>query len=178
MEPPPLEYLWSIPADISLIHVPLKVTAVDGVAKTITSIADLYDALGGADTVNFFITLDPATQQWLGYFSAADKGAAADRTLTDDMGIVAGMKAAVSVQLRGDALGANGSSTITLAQNFNLIGLPLRDSRITVVSDLLTLPGMSGNVHTIILSDSGEFKVVQGRGMPAISRSLRDKPLS
>ena len=37
----PTEYLWSIPAGISLIHVPLKVTAVDGVAKTITSIADL-----------------------------------------------------------------------------------------------------------------------------------------
>ena len=158
------EYSWSIPADISLIHVPLKVTAVDGVAKPITSIADLYDALGGADTVNFLITLDPATQQWLGYFSAADKGTAADRTLTDDMGIVAGMKAPVSIGLSGDALGTNGSSTITLAQNFNLIGLPLRDSRITVVSDLLTLPGMSGNVHTIILSDSGEFKVVARAG--------------
>ena len=100
-EEPPPEYLWSIPADISLIHVPLKVTAVDGVAKTITSIADLYDALGGADTVNFLITLDPATQQWLGYFSAADRGTAADRTLTDAMGIVAGMKAPVLIATQG-----------------------------------------------------------------------------
>ena len=58
VEPPPPEYSWSIPAGISLIHVPLKVTAVDGVAKTITSIADLYDVLGGADVVNFLVTLD------------------------------------------------------------------------------------------------------------------------
>ena len=59
------EYLWSIPAGTSLIHVPLKVSAVDGVAKTISSIGDLYDALGGADTVNFLITYDSQVQDWL-----------------------------------------------------------------------------------------------------------------
>ena len=52
-----IEFDLSMPSGISLIHVPLKVTAVDGVAKTITSIADLYNALGGADTVSFLITL-------------------------------------------------------------------------------------------------------------------------
>ena len=45
----PTEYLLSVPAGISLIHVPLKVTDVDDVPKTITSVADLYDALGGRE---------------------------------------------------------------------------------------------------------------------------------
>ena len=45
-----VEYLLSIPAGTNLIHVPLRVTAVNGIARTIVSIADLYDALGGAST--------------------------------------------------------------------------------------------------------------------------------
>ena len=58
------KFLLSIPSGISLIHVPLKVTTVDGAAKTITSIADLYDALGGTSKVNFLITYDSQTQEW------------------------------------------------------------------------------------------------------------------
>ena len=74
------EYLWSIPSGYSLIHVPLKVTAVDGdVARTITSIGDLYDALGGADTVTYLVTLDSHTQEWFGYFSPSDRGTPDDR---------------------------------------------------------------------------------------------------
>ena len=42
------KYRLSIPTGISLIHVPLKVTAVGSVAKTIESVSDLYDALGGS----------------------------------------------------------------------------------------------------------------------------------
>ena len=154
------EYRWSIPAGISLIHVPLKVTAVDGVAKTITSIADLYDALGGASTVNFLLTYDPATQGWFSYFGASDTGTSADKVLTDDTGILTGMRVPVSVRLRGNALGINRSSSIILNQGLNLVGLPLRDSRITRVSDLFALEGIGGNVPVIILADGGEFKAV------------------
>ena len=45
-----LEFDLSLPAGLNLIHVPLKVRAIDGMAQTIESVADLYDALGGADT--------------------------------------------------------------------------------------------------------------------------------
>ena len=55
------------PSGISLIHVPLKVTAVDGVPKTIELVGDLYDALGGVNTVNLLITYDPAAQGWRSY---------------------------------------------------------------------------------------------------------------
>ena len=158
--PPPLEYTLSIPAGINLIHVPLKVTAVDGVAKTIESISDLYDALGGASKVIFLATHDSQTQQWVGYFGPADKGTSVDKGLTDDMGIIAGMIDRVDIQLSGEALGTNGTSTITVNQGLNLVGLPLNDSRIKRVSDLFTLDGIGGNVLVIILTDDGEFKAV------------------
>ena len=161
-----MEFDLSVPSGTSLIHVPLKVTAVDGAAKTIESIADLYDALGGASTVNFLLTYDPATQGWLSYFGASDTGTSANKVLTDDTGILAGMRVPVSVRLRGTALGINRSSTITLNQGLNLAGLPLRDSRINRVSDLLALEGIGGNVPVIILSDNGEFKLVGQPGDP------------
>ena len=161
-----IEFDLTVSAGTNLIHVPLKVTAVDGAAKRIDSIADLYDALGGANTVNFLITYDTSSQAWLSYFSPADRGTAADRGLTDEMGILAGMKTAATVRLRGNPLGTNGTSTIGLNQGLNLVGLPLRDSRITRASDLLALDGIRGNVPVIILSDAGDFKSVGRAGDP------------
>ena len=160
LEPATPEYLLSIPAGISLIHVPLKVTEVDGAAQTIESISDLYDALGGTSAVNFLFTYDSQAQEWRSYFGASDKGRPADRTLTDDMGIIAGMIAPASISLSGSPLGTNGSGTITINPGLNLVGLPLRDSRITRVSDLFALDGIGGNVPVIILTDGGEFKAV------------------
>ena len=46
------EFDLSVPIGISLIHLPLRVTEVDGVPLTIESISDLYNTLGGADRVN------------------------------------------------------------------------------------------------------------------------------
>ena len=173
IEPPvtfnaaPAAYLLSVPAGISLIHVPLKVTAVDGMAKTITSISDLYDALGGADTVNFLITYDSKTQQWFGYFGPSDTGTPDDQGVTDDTGVIAGMITQVEVRLIGNPLGTNGSSTITLNPGFNLVGLPLKDPRVTRVSDLFALEGIGGNVHRITLADSGKLKLVERAGDPS-----------
>ena len=161
-----IEYLLSIPVDISLIHVPLKVNAVDGVARTIRSIADLYDALGGALTVNFLITYDPQTQEWRSYFGTFDRGTSSDAALTDDTGIIAGLRTPVSIRLRGGRLGTSGTNTITLSPGLNLVGLPLNDSRIMRVSDLFALDGIGGNVPVIILTDDGEFKAVGRAGDP------------
>ena len=166
LKPPTLEYLLSVSSGINLIHVPLRVSAVNGVAKTLTSISDLYDALGGASAVNFLITHDSSTQAWLSYFSPADRGSTANQVLTDDMGIIAGMKTTATIRLTGEALGTNGTSTIGLNQGLNLVGLPLRDSRVTRVSDLFTLDGIRGNVPVIILSDAGDFKSVGRAGDP------------
>ena len=161
-----IEFDLSVPAGTSLIHIPLKPTAVDGVVQSITSIADLYDVLGGADTVNFLITHDAQTREWRSYFGTWDKSTSADVALTDDTGIIAGMKAPVSLRLQGDALGTDGSSIITLTPGSNLVGLPLRDSSIAHVSDLFTLEGIEDNVSVIILTDNGEFKAVGQAGDP------------
>ena len=155
-----LEFNLSLSIRLNLIHLPLKVRAVDGMPETIQSVSELYDTLGGAAAVNFLITYDSATQEWLSYFVPSDKGTPADRGLTADMGIIAGMKSSTSVRLKGDALGADGSSTIALNQGLNLVGLPLRDSRVTRVSDLFALDGIGGNVPVIILTGGGEFKAV------------------
>ncbi len=160
LEPATPEYLLSIPAGISLIHVPLKVTEVDGVAQTIESVADLYDALGGTSAVNFLFTYDSRYQEWRSYFVPSDRGGPADVRLADDKGIIASLRAPVSVRLTGNPLGTNGSSTITLNPGLNLVGLPLNDSRINRVSDLFALDGIGGNVPVIILTDGGEFKLV------------------
>ena len=161
-----LEFDLALLAGINLIHVPLRVRTVGGVAAQIQSVGDLYDALGGAGTVNYLITYDSQAQQWRSYFGPADRGTPADRRLTDDTGILAGMLAPAAVHLTGAALGTNGSSTITLTPGLNLVGLPLRDRRVSRVSDLFTLPGIGGNVPVVILTDNGEFKLVGRAGDP------------
>ena len=87
-----LKFDLALPSGISLIHVPLKVRMVDGVAGTIESVRDLYDALGGTSTVNFLITYDSSTQEWFSFFVLSDKGGPADTALTDDTGIIAGLR--------------------------------------------------------------------------------------
>ena len=161
-----LEFDLSLPTGLNLIHVPLKVRAIDGMAQTIESVADLYDVLGGAAVVNFLSTYDPATQAWRGYFGSADSGTPTDRILTDPAGILASIKTPVSVRLAGDALGVDSMSAITLTPGLNLLGLPLRDARLTRVSDLFALEGIGGNVAAIVVTDNGEFKLVGRPGDP------------
>ena len=166
LAPANINFFWSIPAGISLIHVPLRVKAINGVEQEIASVADLYDALGGESTVNFLITYDPHTQAWQSYFTGADRGSSTDIALADDTGIIAGMKASVTLQLTGDALGTGGSGTIALNQGLNLVGLPLNNPALTRVSDLLELDGIRGNVPVIIATDGGDFQAVGRAGDP------------
>ena len=161
-----LEFDLSLSTGLNLIHLPLRVRAVDGMPATIQSVSELYNELGGTGAVNFLITLDSQAQEWHSYFGTSDTGTSADRTLTDATGIIAGMKAPVSVRLGGDALGTDGTSTITLNQGLNLMGLPLKDSRVTHVSDLFALDGIGGNIPVIILSDGGGFQSVGRVGDP------------
>ena len=160
------EFDLSLPSGFSLIHIPLKVKLVNGMAMSIESVFDLYNALGGTDTVNWLITHDPQTQTWHGYFGDTDRESVANRALTEQIGILANIKAPISVRLSGDALGTNGTSTLILTPGLNLVGLPLRDSRITRVSDLFALEGIGDNITAIVVTDNGEFKVVGRAGDP------------
>ena len=93
------------PSGISLIHVPLRVTAVNGVAQTIESVGDLYNALGGADAVNLLTTYDSDTQSWHSYLGEYSRGSAADTVLADHQGVIADMKTPVTLQLDGGCTG-------------------------------------------------------------------------
>ena len=157
---PSLEFDLSLPAGLNLIHIPLKVSAIDGMAAGIESVSDLYAALGGAAAVNWLITHDSVTQEWHGYFGDADRGSIADRMLTEGVGILASTKTPISIHLAGDALGTNGTSTIILNPGLNLVGLPLNDPTLTRVSDLLGLEGIGDNFAVIVVTDNGEFKLV------------------
>ena len=159
-----LEFDLSVPSGTSLIHVPLKTRTVDGTTAAINSIADLYDALGGADTVKLLITYNRNTQQWNSYVGDESKGGTADRSLAADLGIIASLKSSVTIRIGGDQLGSGGMSTIGLIQGKNLIGLPLRDSRISRVSDLLTLDGIADNADAVTVSISGKFNTVEQAG--------------
>ena len=117
-------------------------------------------------SVNWLITHDSVTQEWHGYFGDADRGAIADRALTDQTGILASTKIPISIRLAGDALGTNGTSTITLNPGLNLVGLPLNDLGITRVSDLLEIEEIGDNVTVVIVTDNGEFKLVGRTGDP------------
>ena len=149
-----------------MIHLPLAVIEVNGAAQTIESISNLYDVLGGAETVTFLITYDTISQEWYSYFVPSDRGGPADSGLGDDTGIIVGLRTPVSVHLRGTALGTDGNSSINLGPGLNVVGLPLNDSRINRVSDLFALEGIGGNVPVIILTDGGEFKLVGRAGDP------------
>ncbi len=150
LNPSMIDFLLSVKADHDLIHVPLKVTAVNGVAKTIKSIGDLYDVLSDiGGHVYSLSTWDPNTRQWNDYYGISDRETVADKILTDDMGIRTHMMYAVTISLQGEALGTNGRSTITLHPGHNLVGIPLKDSRIERVSDLFSLDGIQNNVYSI-----------------------------
>ena len=160
LKPPLEQFLLSVPAGLNLIHIPLNVALVNGLPRPITTMSDLYAALGGAGAVNFLVTYDAKAQQWFGYFGTQDTGSQADRELTADAGIIAGLFSPVSVYLSGTVLGTDGISTVGFTPGLNVVGLPLRDARLNRVSDLLSLAGLLGNAHVVILTDGGEFKLV------------------
>ena len=69
-----LEFNLTLPSGISFTHVPLKVASVDGMARTIESVGDLYDVLGGAATVKLLITYNRDTLQWNSYLGDESRG--------------------------------------------------------------------------------------------------------
>ena len=157
------DFFLTVKKGRSYIHVPLKVTLIDGFPKTIESVGDLFDALGGASNVISLSTWDRSNWRWIDYHKVWHRGTPADKRLTDDMGIRAWMRNTVTIALQGDALGTNGHSTITLHSDSDIIGIPLKDPRIKKVSDLLSLNG----VYDIsVLVANGGHKSITGADDP------------
>ena len=151
-----------IGAGTHLIHVPLDVTHIDGVAGTIDTVGDLYDALG--DAVNFLITLG-ADGTWNSYTGDSSAGGVADAAIGDDTGLVAIMSSAKTLQLAGNALGTGGTSAITLGAGKNLVGVPLDPvAGLDMISDALQHPA----VNAVVVSTGGvpPFNTIAQPGDP------------
>ena len=151
----PLDYTSMIPQGISLFHVPLDVTAIDGEAATLSMVSDLYNALG--DAVNYLITYDGGWNSYLGDESG-------DMAITADLGIVAVMRAEKMITFTGYAWD-EGMSMINLMSDLNLVGLPVNDPSVSMVSDIMNLPEFAGKVTSIIVStDDNTFVTVAAAG--------------
>jgi hypothetical protein len=153
----PPEFNLSIPAGISLIHISLDVTLINGAPASLNTVGDFFDVL--VPDVSFLITYNSTDARWDSYLGDQSRGTGADRELTDDRGVIAVMSAGVDLTLEGNALGG-GTSSINLEPGLNLVGPPLQD--FGQISDLLNLPGVS-SIITLDESD-GEFKLIIGAG--------------
>ena len=145
---PPLTYTSIIPKGFSYFHVPLDVDGLD-------TVGDLRAKLGG--TANLLIVYDAASGVW---YNASDTV-----LITADLGIVLHMTAETTVTFAGRSWGG-GTPTIRLkAGSNNLIGLPINDSNLTYVSDIIGLftPGV---VASIIVATETEFKAITKAGDP------------
>ena len=157
-----------IPKGVSLVHIPLDVTAVNDVAMSIDTVGAFFDTLG--DAVNFILTYDTAAGQWRSYLGDNSRGSGADVAITDGLGLITVMQAATTLTLIGDALGMDGISRIRLSTGLNLVGLPLNDERLSVVSDLMRLPAFADVVTSITVyvvdavGGEGKFRTVARAG--------------
>ena len=144
-----LEYTSIIPAGTSLFHVPLDVENLD-------TVGDLKTMLGAA--ASLLIVYDYATRSWNSRSDSVP--------ITADLGIVLSMSAKKTVVFRGDAWG-DGTSEIRLQAGSNLIGLPVNDSRVTNVSDIIGLFDRGVVSNIIVSTGVGQFGTVGRPGDPA-----------
>ena len=173
----------AIGAGTHLIHVPLDVTHIDGVAGTIDTVGDLYDALG--DAVNFIISLG-ADGTWNSYLGDSSAGSAADAAIGDDTGLIAVMSSAATLRLTGNALGTGGAATITLGAGNNLVGVPLDGDLLRMISDALNplvsavvVSNAAGNGFQTIAQagDPGDGAIMGGVGYIVIAAATASIPI-
>ena len=138
-----LFYTSTLPAGISLYHVPLDVEGLD-------TVGDLAEKL---QNENLLLTTTDGSS-WSRDSSVA---------ITDDLGILVSLSAEETFTLEGKAWG-EGTSMISLQAGQNLIGLPVNDDRVTNVSDIKGLfdEGVVGRV--IVSSGASKFDVVAAAG--------------
>ena len=150
-----VDYTSILPAGISLFHVPLDVTAIDGEEATLSMVSDLYNALG--DSVNYLITYDGTS--WNSYLG----GDSGDAPITADSGIVAVMSAEKTITFTGNAWG-DGASMINLRAGLNFVGVPVNDPSVSTVSSITNLPEFAGKITSITAFTDDGFVIVAAGG--------------
>ena len=132
---------------MNFIHIPLKVTSVDGQAASIETLEDLYKVLEGK--VNYLMVFDSDTQSWVNYFGDRD----ADRVLRNYEGGIAFMNSGMTLRLTGEPL----DTSVHIRSGTDFIGIPQRPFPSYSVSNLLlSVP----TIAAIIVEDNGQLKMV------------------
>ena len=157
-------FTLDVPVGISMIHLPLAVTAVNNEKQEIKTVGDLYQVLGGTQKVNLLITYDHRQNAWSSYLGELNRNSQADRIIGGDTGIITVLKEPTTLQLYGRSLGDNGVGTISLQKGLNHVGIPVKNHQVNTVSDLFALDGFKDNATAIIVPDQGKFKVVAAKG--------------
>ena len=157
--PPGYEFTLDIPAGRSMIHIPLAVAQVNGVDMEINTVRDVFSALG--DAVGFITTLADDGVTFNSYLGDDAPGSAfGDTAIGDDTGLIVNMTSAMTLALKGDALGSGGSAAMNLRSGLNLVGVPLQTGILPTLSAAINHPVFAGITHIVIMDENGQFQNV------------------
>ncbi len=170
-------FTLTIPAGTHAIHIPLKVSQINGEDGTIETVGDLYNALGGA--VNFIISYIGG--QPVIYLGDQSAGGMTDTAIGGDTGLIVVMKNAATLEIGGVPLGTAGVSQIDIFPGNNLVGVPLDPAVDMIISDMLQVAGVTAiavskaagdGFHRITAAgDEGDGPVEGGDGYVVVSTS-------
>ena len=157
---------------LNLIHLPINVNTVNGAPRTITSISDLYEVLGGSANVHWLVTGSPdapgGENELKPYFGGAN-----DSVIEAEMGIFAALKAPRTLHLAGTLLDA----PIHLNPGWNIVGIPHYDSGINRLSDLAWTGEIQSNASQIAVYDGERFIAnTPGEIFPGIPSDRKIQP--
>ena len=150
---------FSVPAGTSLVHFPFTVRGVNGAARAITKVSDLFDILGGETNVNWLITTPAPTREgyprFRAFFTASDTAAQipSNTAIQPDTGILASLKATVTMELSGSPV----EGELRLYPGPNLVGIPHKNAGIRRVSDFAQFPNFLDKISLISIYVNGTF---------------------
>ena len=157
--PPGYEFTLDIPMGRSMIHIPLDVSQVNGVDMEINTVRDVFNALG--DAVSIITTLADDGVTFNSYLGDDVPGSAfGDTAIGDDTGLMVNMSSAMTLALKGDALGSGGAAAMNLRMGLNLVGVPLQTGVLPTLSAAINHPIFAGITHIVIMDENGEFQNV------------------
>ena len=156
---PKIEFELTIPAGISIVHLPLAVASASGEPRTITRGSDLFEVLGGPTNVGWLIITLSSTPTRPSRFQVFlmrlpdDAVFRANSMIQPETGIIAAIKQTVELFLAGNPL----EGELHLNPGPNLIGISLYNAGIRRFSDLVRLAAIADNLSLIAMYTDGTF---------------------
>jgi hypothetical protein len=127
-------------AGVNLVHVPVK--------TTIAKASDLFEALGGTDSVSV-VALIGSDGRFKSFTATTPVESAVNLSMNDATGAIVVMKSANTVTFTGQVL----SNTVALNKGLNVVGVP-RSGAVASVSELA---GLSTVISVVVHETGGTF---------------------